>query len=433
MTIAAGPTRTEGTLALGGVALERVLPALRRLEPQARACWVYDLDQVAARAARFRAAFAPLGVKVGYALKANALPALLRRLCEAGLAAEAGSLGELHAAALAGFGPADRVLNGNGRTPEEARFAAREGVHSVNADHIEELDLLQAAAAAAGSSIRVALRVNPGIHTHGHAYVATGHDEAKFGVAPAEALDAWAARSRWPALRVDGVHLHVGSQLLDPAPLERAADTARELAAESARRGAPLGLVNLGGGFGVDYSGTAAEFPLETYASRVASRMASLGVEWVMEPGRWMVASAGVLLAEVLWVKRRGNGNGGARRFVVLAAGMNDLIRPALYGARHRVLPVRPRAGAESPATVVGPVCESADVFEREAMLPPLERGDVVALLDAGAYGAVMSSHYNGRGRLAELVVRGGRLLRARAAEDAATPGAPDMEEPLEP
>ncbi len=433
MKVAEGITRDGGALALGGVPLDRALAALRKLEPAASACWVYDLDQIEARATRFKTAFAPLGVHVGYALKANALPAILRRVRAAGLAAEAGSLGELHAARREGFVANERILNGNGRTPQEAEFAAREGVHSVNADHIEELDLLQEHAALAGTVLRVALRVNPGIDTHGHAYVATGHDEAKFGVAPGEALEAWAARVRWPALRLDGVHLHVGSQLLDTGPLESAADTARELAEESARRGAPLGLVNLGGGFGVDYSGSGAEFPLEAYAARLARKMEGLRVEWVMEPGRWLVAPAGVLLAEVLWVKRRGGANGGgSRRFVVLAAGMNDLIRPALYGARHRIVPVRPRPGAEEPAIVVGPVCESADVFERDAMLPPLERGDLVALLDAGAYGAVMSSNYNGRGRLAELTVSGGRLSRARAGEDEGAVGAREVEETLE-
>ena len=428
MKLAEGLTRGGGALALGGVPLDRVLPALRRLEPEARACWVYDLDQVESRASRFRTAFEPLGAKVGYALKANALPALLARVRGAGLAAEAGSLGELVAARRAGFQAGERILNGNGRTPEEAEFAAREGVHSVNADHVEELDLLQAHAARAGAVVRVALRVNPGIATHGHAYVATGHDAAKFGMSPADALGAWAARARWPALQVDGVHLHVGSQILEPGPLEAAADTARELAEESARRGAPLGLVNLGGGFGVDYSGAAEGFPLERYAGHLGARMGALDVEWVMEPGRWIVAPAGLLLAEVLWVKRRGG-----RRFLVLAAGMNDLIRPALYGAHHRIVPVRPRAGADEPATVVGPVCESADVFEREAMLPPLERGDLVALLDAGAYGAVMSSNYNGRGRLAELVVSGGRLTRARAGEEAASLAGRDAAERLEP
>ena len=432
MSVAQGITHERGVLALGGVPLDRVLPALRRLEP-ADACWVYDLDQVESRARRFQSAFGPLGVRSAYALKANALAPLLARVRAAGLMAEAGSLGELEAARLAGFAAAERILNGNGRTAAEAACAAREGVHSINADHVGELDLLQEHAASAGTRLRVALRVNPGIATDGHAYVATGHEGAKFGVAPDEALAAWSARARWPDLRLDGLHLHVGSQLLDAEPLERAADTARELAEASARRGAPLGLVNLGGGFGVDYSGGGREFPLEPHAARLASRMRALEVEWVMEPGRWVVAQAGVLLAEVLWVKQRpGATPGETRRFVVLAAGMNDLIRPALYQARHRIVPVRPRPGPVEPATVVGPVCESADVFEREAPLPPLERGDVVAILDAGAYGAVMSSNSNGRGRLPELVVDQGRLVRARAGESAASLAARERADALD-
>jgi diaminopimelate decarboxylase len=433
MSVADGMTRQRGVLAVGGVPLDRVLPALRRLEPDAAACWVYDLDQIEARARRFQAAFGPLGVRSAYALKANALAAVLARVRDAGLAAEAGSLGELRAAERAGFGAAQRILNGNGRTAGEAEYAAREGVHSVNADHIGELDLLEEHAGRAGARIRVALRVNPGIATDGHAYVATGHEQAKFGVAPAEALEAWAARDRWPHLVLDGLHLHVGSQLMDPAPLERAADVARELAEASAARGAPLGLVNLGGGVGVDYSGGGGEFPLESHAARIVRRMRSLAVDWVMEPGRWVVAQAGVLVAEVLWIKRRtGVDRERSRRFAVLAAGMNDLIRPALYQARHRIVAVRPRPGDPEPATVVGPVCESADVFESDAMLPPLERGDAVAILDAGAYGAVMSSNYNGRGRLAELTVHGGRLMRARSGETHASLAARDTDDLLD-
>jgi len=397
--------------ALGGVALAAMLPALRGIEPEARACWVYDLDAYRARARRMRTAFAPLGVRVAQALKANPLPALLECARDEGLAAEAGSLGELRLAEALGFPAEARNLNGNGRTPEEAAWVARLGVHSVNADHLDELDLLERAAAAAGTRVRVALRVNPGIEIGGHPYVATGGDEAKFGIAPAEALEAWGARARWPHLGIDGLHLHVGSQILGDDSLRRAVDFAFELAAESKSRGAPLGLLNLGGGFGVDYTG-AAEFPLERYAGWLADRAAGSGFEWVVEPGRWLTAPIGVLLAEVLAVKRRES-----RRFVVLAAGMNDLLRPALYGAHHRIVPLAPRPGAPTIATVVGPVCESADVFEREIALPPLAAGDVVAILDAGAYGAAMSSNYNGRGRLAELTAAGGTLTRARAGE----------------
>jgi diaminopimelate decarboxylase len=261
----------------------------------------------------------------------------------------------------------------------------------------------------------VALRVNPGVTTPNHPYVATGHDEAKFGIAPEEALSAWSARGRWPHLRLDGVHVHVGSQILDATPLEQAVTLALELAAESRGRGAPLGLVNAGGGFGVDYAEGAAEFPLERYARAIAGRARGLGLEWVVEPGRWLVAQAGVLVCEVLAVKQRAG-----RRFVVLSAGLNDLLRPALYGARHRILPLARRPGTIRSATVVGPVCESADAFAEDVPLPPLEPGDAVAILDVGAYGATMSSNYNGRGRLAELVARGGTLTRVVRGERSA-------------
>jgi diaminopimelate decarboxylase len=421
-------TGTESTLSLGGVALDRALAALRKLEPHAHAFYLYDLDQIEERALRFKDAFTPIGALAAFAIKANALPAVLETLQGTGFGAEAGSIGELELAAAAGFRKTARLLNGNGRTPEEAHWAAREGVHSVNADHVGELDLLDRAAGHHGTTIRVALRVNPGIPTPGHRYVSTGHDEAKFGVSADEALAAWSARARWPHLRLDGIHVHVGSQLQDLGPVEAMVEAALELVEESGKRGAPLSLVNLGGGFGVDYSGAGGEFPLERYAHWVVTRVRGLGLEWVFEPGRWIVAPAGLLVSEVLWVKRR---NG--RRFVVLAAGMNDLIRPALYQARHRIVPVTPRAGAVEPATVVGPVCESSDVFAEDLPLPHLEPGDLVAVLDAGAYGATMSSNYNGRGRLAELVVREGRLTRARAGETAADIVGRKSADPLEP
>jgi diaminopimelate decarboxylase len=401
-----------GDLALGGLSLARVFEALRRLEPYATAAYVYDLDQLDARAFRLTTSFAPLNALAAYALKANSLPALLAHVRTAGLGADAGSLGELELAKGAGFDTARTILNGNGRTAAEAARVATYGIHSVNADHVGELDVLESAAARAETSVRVALRVNPGIATPGHGYVATGHEDAKFGVSPNEALEAWGARDRWPHLRLDGLHLHVGSQIVEAKPLERAVEKALDLVAAATERGATLGLVNLGGGFGVDYTGTGADFPVEEHAARIAARVKNRSIEWVFEPGRWLVASVGVLIAEVLWVKQRDG-----RRFVVLGAGMNDLLRPALYHARHRIVPVAPRAGLSMPATIVGPVCESADVFDAEATLPPIERGDLVAILDVGAYGASMASNYNGRGRLAEIVIQAGTARRARAGE----------------
>jgi diaminopimelate decarboxylase len=406
-----GTARREGVLALGGVPLDRLFDGLLRLEPGAVACYVYDLDAVATRARTFQRTFAPVRPFAAYALKANGLPALLERVEREGFGADAGSLGELALAEAAGFSGARTLLNGNGRSAAEAEWAASRGVRLVNADLLDELDLLEGAAAGHGRRLRVALRVNPGIDTPGHRHVATGDDAAKFGMAPADALAGWTNAARWPHLDIDGLHVHVGSQILDPAPLWRALEEAMALVDEAARRGGRVALVNMGGGMGVDHAGGRV-FPLEVYAERVAAASADRELEWTFEPGRWLVARAGVLLTRVQWVKRRGE-----HRFVVLGAGMNDFIRPALYGARHRIEAVAPRPGAASPATVVGPVCESGDVFAREVPLPPLEAGDLVAILDAGAYGASMASNYNGRGRLAEVVIEGGRARRARAGE----------------
>jgi diaminopimelate decarboxylase len=403
-------------IAPGGIALPEALAALRKLEPDARAFWIHDLDAFAARAARLASAFAPMRAHLAYALKANGLPAIVRAAHSAGLDADAGSLGELVLAKHCGFEAARRTLSGNGRTHTEAEWIARNGIARVSADHVGELDLLERAAAAAGTRMRVSLRVNPGIELTGHRHVATGHRAAKFGVGPGDALEAWAARARWPHLDVDGVHLHVGSQILDRSPLEDAARAALELARAAAERGAPLASLNLGGGFGVDYAHGEDTFPVESHAARLCELAAGTSFEWRFEPGRWLVAPVGMLVTEVLWEKTRHEA-GELRRFVVLAAGMNDLIRPALYGARHRIVPVRPRPGAWSEATVVGPVCESGDTFATDVSLPPLQSGDLVAILDAGAYGAVMSSNYNGRGRLPELVVERGELRRARAGE----------------
>src|SRR5262249_48963956 len=199
--------------------------------------------------------------------------------------------------------------------------------------------------------------------------------------------------------QLDGVHVHVGSQLMDTVALEAGVEVALAIAAESAARGAPLALVNLGGGYGVDYSGSGAEFPLERWGRHLAERCPPLPCGWVAEPGRWLVAEAGVLFAEVLWVKRRAG-----RRFVVLAAGMNDFLRPALYQAPHRIVAVHPRSGDVEPATVVGPVCESADVFAPSATLPPVEPGELLAILRTGVYRAAMASNYDGPPRVPDAV-----------------------------
>ncbi len=396
--------------------LTRAHAALVARVPGTRAFWFYDIDAIRSRAAQLVTALAPLQPRIAYALKANGLPLIARALREAGLDADAGSLGELELAHACGFDRAHRTLSGNGRTPEEAAWAAEHGVVCVSADQPAELDLLERAAAARGSRLAVALRVNPGIVAGGHRHIATGHRASKFGMSVNQALEVFEGRGRWPRLDVTGVHLHVGSQVDSAEPLVASARIALELAAESARRGAPVQTINLGGGFAIDYSGAGPGLDLAGYAGAIAELPGASGVRWCFEPGRWLVAHAGTLVAEVLWDKYRDDPDGG-QRFVVIAAGMNDLLRPALYGARHRIVPLAPGDGNWTPADVVGPVCESSDCFATAVPLPPCPSGALLSLLDAGAYGAAMSSNYNGRGRLAEVAQVNGELLLARAAE----------------
>ena len=407
--------------------LARAHRALNAKAPGTRAFWLYDLDAIRARAEALEQDLKPLAPRVSYALKANGLPAIARVLREAGYGADAGSLGELELARACGFEAAARTLSGNGRTPEEAAWVAHHGVQAVSADSLDELGLLEAAMAGANARCRVDLRVNPGIVAGGHRGIETGHAATKFGMSARQALEAWRSRARWPHLELDGVHVHVGSQVVDPGALIAAAQVSLEVVAACAREGHPLVSVNLGGGFAVDYAGEGREPDLPAIASRIRALPGAARVRWCFEPGRWLVAHAGTLVAEVLWDKRRDDDvdQGGEHRFVVLAAGMNDLLRPALYGARHRIELLSPRPGAATPCDVVGPVCESSDRFAQGLALPPFATGDLVAIRDAGAYGAVMSSNYNGRGRLAEVVLERGALRLARAAEGAG-PGVRD-------
>lgn len=403
--------------------LARAHSALNASQPGSRAFWFYDLDTLRARARRLVEELAPLKPSLSYALKANGLPAIARALREVGLGADAGSIGELELARACGFPVGARTLSGNGRTPEEAAWVARHGVEAVSADHPGELDLLQQEAARAGVRLRVALRVNPGILAGGHRHIETGHSASKFGMSARQALEAWRVHARWPGLTLDGVHLHVGSQIVDVEPYLAAARVALDLVAECERHGHPLTSANLGGGFGVDHDGGAGGLDLRAMADGIRALPGSPGVRWCFEPGRWLVAAAGTLVAEVLWDKRRDDPDG-EHRFVVLAAGMNDLLRPALYGARHRIVPLSPRAGEATSADVVGPVCETSDRFASGEPLPPFESGDLVAILDGGAYGAAMSSGYNGRGALAQVVHEAGRLRLAAPSHPAAFPSA---------
>jgi diaminopimelate decarboxylase len=360
-------------------------------------------------------AFASYPHAVHYALKANSTLALVRLLRSLGSRADANSGGEIRVALRAGFAPADIVFTGVGKTREEHEFAIAHGIGTINAESAGELDRLAAVGRSLGKDARVALRVNPDIDAQSHPNISTGLKSNKFGVPLQEARGIYRDRRALKGIRFVGVHIHIGSQITTAEPLQRAAAALTALAVELRSDGVELEHVDLGGGLGIAYEGrpmiTAAE-----YAAAVLPELRRAGIPVVLEPGRAIVGHSGALVAQVVDTKRYPDG----REFAVLDAGMTELMRPALYGSFHRIVPVAPRAGAGRPLDIVGPICESSDVFARERDTPPVAVDDLVAILDTGAYGAVMASNYNRRMLPPEVLVDAGewQLIRRRQTLD---------------
>jgi len=360
-------------------------------------------------------AFAEYPHSIHYALKANSTLALLRLLRELGSRVDANSAGEIRVAYRAGFAPADIVFTGVGKTHEELEFAVAEGIGTINAESPGELDRIAAVAAAQGRTARVALRVNPDIDARTHANISTGLRINKFGVALEDARGIYRDRRDLKGLQFVGVHVHIGSQITSAEPLQRAADALAGIAIELRSDGVALEHVDLGGGLGIPYEGKPMIAPSE-YAAAVLPALRRCGLPVVLEPGRAIVGRSGALVSRVVDTKQNPDG----RRFAVLDAGMTELMRPALYGSYHRIEPVLPRQAESGAWDIVGPICESSDAFGRDRDLPPIEVGDLVAVLDTGAYGAVMGSNYNRRLLPPEVLVDGGSwsVIRRRQTLD---------------
>lgn len=378
-------------------------------------CWAYGAATLCARARALHAAFAAarLDVAVHYAVKANDHLAILRLLHEEGCGADVVSAGELLRARRAGVLAADIVFSGVGKTDAELRLAVAEGIGQVNVESAEELDALSAIAAALGRTVRVALRVNPDVDAGTHAKIATGRAGDKFGIAHDEVAALYARAAALPGLRPVGLAVHIGSQIATTAPYRAAYARVAALVRAIRAAGHLVEVVDCGGGLGISYRDEPAGSPA-ALAGVLAATLGGLGVRLMVEPGRWLVGPAGVLLSAVVRAKHTGG-----HRFVVLDAAMTELARPALYDAWHAILPVSAvdAASPATPADVVGPVCESGDILARQRSLPPLAPGALVAILDAGAYGAVMSSTYNARPLAAAVLVEDGHahLILPRA------------------
>ncbi len=370
--------------------------------------YIYSLKRVGENYAGLRAAFAPLQARIHYSVKANSSLAILQTLAGAGAGFDCVSAGEIDRCLRAGACANDIVFAGVGKTRAEIAFAVSKGIGWFNVENLAELRYINECAVDAGAdAVKVALRLNPQVTANTHPFMATGHGAAKFGLTAAVIRDIFARRNEWPRLEFAGVHIHIGSQLGDTAATLSALDAALNLIADQPG----IRTVNLGGGLPVAYHFDDAAPSPEGLVNELAPRLK--GYEVLLEPGRSLVADAGLLVAELLYVKRQAG-----QVFYIIDASMAELIRPALYDAHHEVAPLRKTKGETVTAQVVGPVCESADVLARDRQLPALGAGDLVALMTAGAYGMSMASNYNARPRPAEVVVseagEGWRISRRR-------------------
>jgi diaminopimelate decarboxylase len=406
----AGFVFENGELTCDGTALVRIAHEF------GTPTYTYSDALLAERVRAFRAPFAGVRHRLHYAIKANATTAIVRRLRELGTAADANSGGEIDVALRAGFTPAEIVFTGVGKTRAELDRAIGLGVAAINAESFGEVARISEIAQALGRDARVAIRINPDVDAGSHPHISTGSHATKFGVTLAEARQMIRELAGRPGVRLVGLHVHLGSQLTQPGPIARAVGIVAGLARELLAEGLPLEHFDVGGGLGIAYKPDQAVLSPDDYAAAILPAVQSTGLSLVLEPGRWIVGPAGALVTSVVDLKPKAGGGW----FVIVDAGMTDLVRPALYGAWHAVEAVRPRLGTLLCADIVGPVCETTDTLAAGRQLPPVEVGDLLAIRDTGAYGAIMASNYNRRPTAAEVLVREGqpRLIRRRQTID---------------
>jgi diaminopimelate decarboxylase len=400
-----GFERRDGRLVCDGVAAEDLAASF------GTPLYVYSRHVLTANYQAYDRAFAGVPHRICYAMKANASQAVLRILAAMGAGADIVSAGELRAALRAGFPPERIVFSGVGKTDEELAFALQSGIGEFNAESEDEIRRLSSLAAARERRARVTLRVNPDIDPRSHPYISTGLRENKFGVAIELAPEILRRARALPGIDVVGVQCHIGSQMRDLEPVQEAVEAVVALSRRLLGEGFALDTIDIGGGLGIDYERDGAPAP-EALAARVTRAIADLGLTLLLEPGRSIVGSAGVLLTRVIGVKE----NRG-KRFVIVDAGMNDLLRPSLYEAYHHIEPVVNRGREASHVDVVGPVCESGDFLARDRELEGVETGELVVVRDAGAYSFSMASNYNMRPKPAEVLVEEGRARLVRRRE----------------
>ncbi|RZA24647.1 MAG: diaminopimelate decarboxylase [Proteobacteria bacterium] len=373
--------------------------------------YVYSKSFLRARVAELRDAFAAYPTQICYAVKANSNLSVLREIFQAGTGADIVSVGELERALKAGVNPLHVVYSGVGKRDDEILRAMDVGILSFNVESAAEIDNLARLAKARGKKITISLRLNPNISVKTNPKIATGLFSTKFGLVEDEALELAHRVKNHPHLQLRGVGCHLGSQILDLSPMAEAAQKIVAFAQQLMNDGHKLEFIDMGGGLGINYKD---EVPpsIEDYAKVLIEAVKPTGLKLLVEPGRWLVGNCGVLLNTVMATKKTPKKN-----FLIVDGAMNDLMRPAMYDAYHGIFPVKKSDGREELYDVVGPVCETGDIFGEERSLPHLNAGDLVYIRSAGAYGASMASNYNTRARPAEVLVDGDRFQVVRKRE----------------
>jgi len=388
--------------------------------------YVYSAGTILDHLTRLNGALATLDHLICYAVKANSNRSILKLLADAGAGFDIVSGGELFRVLAAGGDPAKCTFAGVGKSPEEIEYALELGVYSFNVESESELEHIDRIAGAKNLRAPIALRANPDVDPHTHEYISTGSRENKFGIALGQLPAAYERAAEMRNIDIIGVQMHIGSQITEAAPfanaIKKLAPIVRELKSKY-----PIKFFSIGGGMGIiyrralesgsgkwwhDHGGETSAFSIRDYADAIVPPLRELNLRILVEPGRFLVGNAGVLLARVSCIKKSG-----AKKFAIVDAGMNDLIRPALYHSYHEIVPVKEtRSERESKIDIVGPVCESGDFFALDREMPELHEGDLLAIMSAGAYGFVMASNYNSRRLPSEVLVRGDKfaLIRQR-------------------
>lgn len=372
--------------------------------------YVYSRKTLRDHYEKLERAFEPVSHLVCYSVKSNSTLAVLKELSLLGSGFDIVSGGELYRCLAVGANPRKIVFAGVGKTSSEIEYALSNDILFFTVESFPELEEIDTVARRMGKIARVAIRVNPDVDPKTHQYTSTGKAENKFGLDPETAMEAYRKSLTLKGLKAFAVHMHIGSQIVEPQPYREAIQKIIPLVRELRVLGAPLEILDIGGGLGIVYReekpSTAADF-----ASAMLPLVQNLGLKIIIEPGRFIAGNAGVLLSQVLYIKANP-----AKNFVIVDAGMNDLIRPSLYGAYHEILPAVDRHLGTIVSDVVGPICESGDFFAKERRVSSVDPGDILCIMSSGAYGFTMASHYNSRPKAAEVLVDGAefRIVRER-------------------